>query len=273
MMWPYKPLRAVDSDPTQIVVDSVAQSVYDTGIGLNSPYITKPTNPHTTMAFGTGSARSFGPNAVLYSFQIKTKDLPAPIFKVQKKVGDKYEDQDNATRVSGNLISATPKENLHQGKTIKSVNLVLQDGNDVYFVSVGYTYIGRNLLNALFALKTFDEVEISVYQSKPKPGKTKTYASVCLRQHGETVRGLIPNEQLPAIPKVELNGEQVSNQGPINTFFEEKAKAWCKVVNAAAPKPAQSSAPASTESHSAEDVDHAGESTGEGEDDPLAPPF
>jgi hypothetical protein len=190
------------------------------------------------MAFGTGS-RTFPPGSVIYSFQIKTKDLPAPIFKVQKKVGDKYEDQDNATRVDGNIISASLRENKNkENKTIKSISVTLQDGLDIYFVSIGYTYIGRNLLNALLALKTFDKVEISLYQSKPKAGKTKTYASVCLRQNGETVRGLIPNEELPAIPKVELNGETVGNQGPINAFFEEKMKAWCKVVNAAAPKPA-----------------------------------
>ncbi len=225
------------------------------------------------MAFGTGSARSFGPNAELYSFQIKTKDLPAPIFKVQKKVGDKYEDMPNATRVSGTIISASPRENQNkEGKTIKSINVTLQDGNDVYFVSVGYTFIGRNLLNALFALKTYDEVEISLYQSKAKPGKTKTYASVCLRQHNEVVRGLIPNEQLPEIPKIELNGEKVSNQGPINAFFEEKAKAWCKVVNASAPKPA--AAPATAPSTSAapaaqEEGVHVGEPTDgdEGGDD------
>jgi hypothetical protein len=209
------------------------------------------------MAFGVGSNRAFPKGTEVYSFHIKTKDLPAPIFKVQKKVGEKYEDQENATRVSGNLISASPRENQNkEGKTIKSINLTLVDGNEAYFVSVGYTYIGRNLMNALLALKTFDEVEISLYQSKPKPGKTKTYASVCLRQHGEVVRGAIANENLPEIPKVELNGEKVSNQGPINAFFEEKMKAWCKEVNAAAPKPSTTSASTSSKNASSQENDN-----------------
>src|ERR1035437_6124281 len=103
------------------------------------------------MAFGTGN-RSFGANAKLYSFQIKSKDLPAPLFEVKKKGADgKYnhilvKDEKTgemilttATRVSGNIISAIPKENTYEGKLIRSINLTLQDGDDVYFVSVGET--------------------------------------------------------------------------------------------------------------------------------------
>ena len=224
------------------------------------------------MAFGTGS-RSFGPKAVLYSFKIKTKDLPSPLFDVKKKVGDEYVPQkETATRVSGTLISASPRENTHQGKVIKSINLTLQDGDDVYFVSVGYTYIGRNLFNSLLALKTFDDIEIGLYQSKPKPdAKIKTgFASVALRQHGELVRGPFdPKKDLPPIKKIVLNGATVSDTTDVDAFFDGKMKAFCKVVNAAAPKPVSAPAHGDTEIHTdvlpeGEDVDGEGsEPTGE----------
>lgn len=225
------------------------------------------------MAFGSGS-RSFGPNAVLYSFKIKTKDLPAPVFEVSKKGADgKYAPLEGkaktASRVSGNLTSASPKEHEHNGETIKSVNLTLQDGNDVYFVGVGYTFLGRNLMNSLLSLKAFDDIEIGLYQSKPKPGAPiqKGFPSVALRQHNELVKGLYdPKKDLPPIPKVTLKGKQVSDTGAIDAFFEEKIKTWCKVVNAAAAK-AAAAQPA--EPAAAEDTP-AGETA---DDDPTSPPF
>ncbi len=216
------------------------------------------------MAFGN-SNRSFGKDAVLYSFKIKTKDLPAPVFEVSKKVGDDYEKLPETAKVlSGNLISASPKKNLHEGKEIRSINLTLQDGKDVYFLSVGETFIGRNLYNALLALKSFDDIQVQLYQSKPKPGQTKTFASVSLRQHGETVRGLYDNKtELPAVKKVRVNGKDQSDTEQLDLFFREKMTAWCKVVNAAAPK--QASAP-TTESH----TDTGEENTGH--DDPSGEP-
>lgn len=192
------------------------------------------------MAFGSGS-RSFGPNAVLYSFKIKTKDLPSPIFEVSKKGDDgKYHKlEKTATRVSGNLISASPKEHTHEGKLIKSINLTLQDGDDVYFVSVGYTFLGRNLFNSLLGLKTFEDIEIGLYQSKPKPdAKIKTgFASVALRQHNELVKGPYDSKKdMPQVKKVRVNGKDQSDTEQLDLWFEEKMKAFCRTVNAAAPK-------------------------------------
>lgn len=222
------------------------------------------------MAFGTGN-RSFGPNAVLYSFQIKSKDLPAPIFKVEKKGSDgQYhpilvKDEKTgesvpmtASRVSGNIISASPKENTHEGKLIRSINLTIQDGDDVYFTSVGETFLGRNLYNALLGLKTFDEIEISLYQSRPKPPKpgqpasNKTFASVSLRQHGEPVRGPYDQKKdMPQPKKVRVSGKDQTDTEELDNWFREKMIAWCKVVNASVPKQASSassSAPTSAPS-------------------------
>ncbi len=201
------------------------------------------------MAFGTGS-RSFGPDTTLYSFKIKTKDLPAPVFEVSKKVGDNYEKlKETATRVSGNIISAVHKENTHEGKEIKSLSLTFQDLKEVYFVSVGYTFLGRNAFNSLLALKTFDDVEIGLYQSKPKPDAVNRtgFASVATRQAGELVRGLYEREQLPATKKVRVNGKDQTDTEALDLFFEEKLKAWCKVVNAASKKAEKAQEPAGEE--------------------------
>lgn len=228
------------------------------------------------MAFGTGS-RSFGPNAVLYSFKIKTKDLPAPIFEVSKKGEDgKYAPlTKTATRVSGNLTSASPRENTHDGKIIKSINLTLQDRNDVYFVSVGQTFLGRNLYNSLLGLKSFDEIEIGLYQSKPKPDAVlKTgFASVALRQHGELVKGPYdPKKDMPQTKKVFVNGKNQTDTFELDNWFEAKMKAWCKVVNAAAPKQANDTGQG--DEHDGAPDDHTAPEGAEGDAvDPNAPPF
>ncbi len=229
------------------------------------------------MAFGTGN-RSFGPNAVLYSFKIKTKDLPAPIFEVSKKGADgKYAvlaaPHGTASRVSGNIISAAPKENVHEGKTIRSINLTLQDGDDVYFVSVGETFLGRNLYNSLLGLKTFTDIEIGLYQSKPKPGAVNQtgFASVALRQSGELVRGPYDPKgtEMPKTKKVRVNGKDQTDTEELDNWFREKMKAWCKVVNAAAPKAAQSSAPVSTPAEDEPHTDAPAAEPGNDEDIPF----
>lgn len=248
------------------------------------------------MALGNGS-RSFGPNTVFYSLKIASKDLPAPIFLVSKKgADDQYHPvlikdektgesvQQTVKNVSGNLVSASPRENEHDGKTIRSINLVIQgngveDKNDVYFVSVGETFLGRNLYNGLLGLKTFTNIEIGLYQSRPKPPKlgqpasNKTFASVSLRQHGEPVRGPFDPKTTPDMPpikKVRVNGKDQSDTFDLDQWFREKMIAWCKVVNAATPKPGATAAAAPTPTSEEEGV-HVGAPTGGQEDDGDVP--
>ncbi len=232
------------------------------------------------MAFGSGN-RSFSPNAVLYSFKMQSKDLPEPRFEVSKKgVDGKYAPlpapDTYAKRVSGNLISASPKEHTHEGKVIRSINLTLQDGDDVYFVSVGETFLGRNLYNSLLKLSAFDDIEIGLYQSKPKPGAVdkRGFASVSLRQHNELVKGRYDHKtELPQTKKVRVNGKDQTDTEDLDTFLREKMVAWCKVVNAAAPKPAkQASAPAAASTPAHDDAPEGHDEGGEHE--PTgAPPF
>jgi hypothetical protein len=190
------------------------------------------------MAFGTGND-SFGPNAKIYSFQIKTKDLPAPHFEVRKKVGDKYEPlSEKVTRVSGHVVSLQHKVFKYDNKDIKSVTVTFRDGDDVYFVTVGYTFIGRNILNSILSLKTFDQIEIALYQSKPKPDAiNKTgFASASVRQGPERtlIKGLLVKEQLPEIKKIKINGQNMSDTTDIDEFFEKKIVEFAKIVRAAA---------------------------------------
>ena len=132
-----------------------------------------------------GKAQRFPDGTTVLYFKLESKDLPKPRFKVTKKEGDGYVVVDAAAeQVSGNIIDIDHKETLHEGKKIKSADLVMQDGNEVYSVGLGYTHLGRNIINSLLSLTSYDGIQIGLYQSKAKPGQTKTFASASVRQNG-----------------------------------------------------------------------------------------
>jgi hypothetical protein len=189
------------------------------------------------MAYGTGS-KGFGPNVKVLSFNLKDKDLPAPLFEVlERKEGqDKAQKVGTATRVSGDLIGVKNKTFKYQGKKdIISVNATLRDGNEVYFVSIPFTFMGRQLMNSLCALESFNDLEISVYKGKPKNGK-EGFSNAVLRQAGgEPIWGKYEKENLPAIPKVEVGGEMISNPTAINTFFKKEIDELDKRIRSQAP--------------------------------------
>jgi hypothetical protein len=249
------------------------------------------------MAFGNSSGRDYPEGTEFYSFSIKTKNLPEPLFFVSKKGADgKYApvlkkdeagnnllDKDGkvipltAKRISGALTSASPKKGQHEGKDIHSVNLVIEDTTkegvlQVYYLSVGETFIGRNLYNSLLALQLpADDIEIGLYQSKPKAGQTKTYASVALRQNNQLVKGVYDpkGDEMPKVKKVRLKGEDVSDTGDLDEWFRVKMTAWCKAVNAA---PAKKISTTASSTHAEEEAVHAGAPAGV-EDDHGEPPF
>lgn len=188
------------------------------------------------MAYGKGSP-GYGPNTKVYSFNLKTKDLPAPHFEVMTKKDEssKPEQIDTATRVSGDLIGIRHKEFTHQNKVISSVTATLKDGNDVYFVSIPYTYLGRNILNSLCNLTAFESVEISVYKGKPKePGK-EGFNSSAVRRLGELVYGKYEYKDLPPIPKVKVGGNTFGDSSAIDALFKKEVTELDTRIRAKAP--------------------------------------
>ena len=188
------------------------------------------------MAYGKGSA-GFGPNTKVLSFNLKSKDLPAPHFEVRTKVEgqDKAQVVDTATRVSGDLIGIKHKENKVQNKVITSVTATLKDGNEVYFVSIPYTYLGRNILNSLANLKVFDGVEISVYKGKPKEAGKTGFDSSAIRQGGQLIYGKYEYKDLPKIPKVKVGNAEFGDSTAIDALFQREVAELDAKIRAKAP--------------------------------------
>lgn len=194
------------------------------------------------MAFGQNStsSNSFGPNAKLYYATIKQKDLPAPVIEItRKKPGaDKvYEVVEPAARfLSGNLIEIrNRKTKVKDNKELESVSAVFQDGDDVVFLQIHHNYLGWNILNSLCNLKTFENLELGVYQSKPREGQTKTFPSSVIRQNNQMVKGKFANDELPAIPKHVIGRDTISDKTARTAFFVAQVEELAKVVKASAP--------------------------------------
>ena len=172
---------------------------------------------------------------VAYSFKIKTKDLPKPVFEIKKRAGDKWEPFGTDDTVSGNIIGIEPKSFKHEGKEIKSISVTLQDKGEIYFVTIPYTSLGRGLMNSLLNLKAFNAVEIGLYQTKPREGQTKTYPAVSLRQGGEIVKWKFEQKDIPAPVEVKFKGEIQRDFTAAEEFFSTHLVEFAKSIKRSAP--------------------------------------
>ncbi len=207
------------------------------------------------MAFGKQTQQRKDLKA--FALKIKTKDLPKPQFQVSERQGQdsKFTPLDPANggiedTVTGTLIGVEPKETLWQNKTIKSVNATLTDGDQIYFLTIPYSNLGRGLMNSLLGLTSFNDVQISLYQTKPKTDGGKTYPAVSVRQAGEIVRWKYSNDQLPPPEVITFKGETLRNFEKLELFLAEKLNDLNAVIKKSTPAPskeveaAQGAAPA-----------------------------
>jgi hypothetical protein len=179
-----------------------------------------------------------------FSLKIKTKDLEKPEFLVSEKQGDKFvELPERESTVSGNLIAIEPKEFKWENKLIKSVTATLVDNDQIYFLTIPYSSLGRGLMNTLLSLKTFDNVEIGLYQTKAKTPNGKTYPASAVRQNGELIRWKFDLAQLPQPEEITFKGEKMRDFSKQEAFFAEQINELNKVIKANPPV-AQKNAPA-----------------------------
>jgi hypothetical protein len=191
------------------------------------------------MAFGKGS--NTPSNKTLFTFKIKTKDLPVPIFEVTKKEGDKYvvlPDEVNA--VSGNIVRIESKpftyivKTTNKKKTSLGATLTLEDKDDLYFVNLNYDNLGRSIMNALLNLKKFENINISLYRSKAKEANGPTYPSAAVRVDDEMAGYAFKQEELPPVDKINLpNGEVFKDTTKRDEFFHKHLNDFNNVIQAA----------------------------------------
>lgn len=229
------------------------------------------------MAFGqrsTQSATQFGPNTKVYYAAIKQKDLPQPFFEIKQKEGNDYvivAGIDKEVKfLGGDLIELRNKMFKYEGKDIESVVATFVDKakDEAYITTISHGYLGWNILNSIANLKSYTNLEIGLYTSKPKEGQTKGFHSAATRQGatGALIYGKFKKEELPNIPKIQVGKDVHSDTSLMVAFWTAQVEELSKLIKAA--NPAGAGTPAS-----ATVAENTNAHEGEGQVDPLAPPF
>lgn len=196
------------------------------------------------MAFGKRSAQSnaqFGPNTKVFFVSIKEKDLPQPFFEVKIKEDGKYvivgPISEGIKYLGGTLVDIKNKTFKYEGKDIESVTSTFVDKvkDEAYLLTISQGFLGRNILNSLLALKTYEGIEIGLYTTKPKEGYDKGFNSASVRQNNVMIYGKFKNEELPKIIKVKVGKDTHSDSTEINAFFTAQVEEFAKVLRAAHP--------------------------------------
>lgn len=164
------------------------------------------------------------PNLVVFSLKLKTKDEPKPVFIVSQKQEDgKFHEVNRVHSVSGTLIEIEHRETPYNGDVIKSVSLYLKDGDEFYMVSLPYTILSRSVFNSLLNLKSFEDIEISLYNSKPREDG-KVYGAASVWQNRQLVNWAFERDALPATPEITFKGKKMRDTEALDKFFEEKIR-------------------------------------------------
>lgn len=149
--------------------------------------------------------------------QMKTKNLPEPLFYIVSKDTGKTA---TVKSIDGNITGVQYTENEYEGNKIRGFRITLDANDGVGLLSIGFTSLGRSIMNSLLGLKGADNVKISLYKNK------KGYDSVYVTQGGQKADWAIDMKAPELTPEVVKDAE--GNDVLING---KKVIKWEKVVD------------------------------------------
>lgn len=210
------------------------------------------------MAYGTQQNKNN--NLKAFALKILVKDQPAPNFEVKARNEEgKFVVQKTdvpVTNVRGNLIGLEIQSFDYQGDAIKSVRLTLQDDKEIDFVTIPTSFLGRSICNSLLNLTAYDNVSISLYNSKPKKEGDKVYASASIRQNDEIVRWKYSQSEVPQAKVIgELKGKKIIDWSPVDNFFLNEIAALGEKIKKNSPIAPNAAVAPAAEKHEVEDQD------------------
>lgn len=207
------------------------------------------------MAFGKNKQN---PNLKLFTFKIRSRDdnkQEVPVYlEVSEKVDGKYEVQKDSTGkvvpayfVNGTLTGLEHDERLWDGPKgqvlLQNAKAYLRDGDNLYILTVPYNILGRSILNALVNLKSYENVEISVYMNKGE----KSYPAATVRQNDKRVDWKHGIDQIPKATKIHTSKGDISDFGPVDSFFINEVKTFGAQLGSARTATPVGAAPVVTE--------------------------
>jgi len=91
-------------------------------------------------------------------------------------------DEGHESGISGKLVGVKDKTYEYEGDEILQAQLILEDEEEgeVYFLSFGMSWVGRNIINSLAGCNNLGEIDISVWNDRETG-----YAKVHIKNNGE----------------------------------------------------------------------------------------
>lgn len=150
----------------------------------------------------------------LFYGRIAVKDRSKPVFELTSK------DTWAVTEVSaidGNLTGLQYTENTDkEGKVIKGYRLTFDAPDGVLFLSIGFTQVGRSLMNSLLSLTKADNVRLSLYKNK------EGYDNIGLTQNWEKISWKFPMSEVPRPEELGVvDWRKVLKWDNTNEFFKK----------------------------------------------------
>lgn len=183
-----------------------------------------------------GSAQSG--NKKFFNFKIVTKETVdgkeqnVPVhFQVDTKENGEYViSAEKPVFVAGNLTKIKLGSFEWKGEDVNTVQIYLEDGDEIYNVDLRYNLVARNIFNSLLSLESFENVRFELYTNK------LGYSAVSVKQNGEKVDWKFNLADLPPIVKHKVGKKEVIDSSDLDNFFLEKLTELAEKVNGA-PKP------------------------------------
>ena len=212
------------------------------------------------MAFG--SNQNSGVSKKAYAFKIRQKrdgkEIP-PFFEVKERDEEtkKWTIQSNdgsVTFLKGDLVNIESKENEWNGEVIKSVSATFETEDEIYFLTINSSFLGRNLINGIVNLPSYKDVGISLYMSKPKEEGGKSWPSVALRQGADEdlIMGKYRYDELPKPEETKYKGTILKDYTAAEDLLRKEVDSISEAVSEFGKNRRNSEGSATTASESSE---------------------
>lgn len=126
-------------------------------------------------------------------------------------------------QIDGNITGIKYTENTNKdGEVIKGFRVTIDTSDGVGLLSVGFSNLGRGIMNLLLSLQHGRNVTLELYRKKGAEG-SRPFDNCSISQDWEKVRWAHKKEEIPA--KVDMgimNGKNVYSFDNMNQFFIDK---------------------------------------------------
>jgi len=159
-----------------------------------------------------------------------------PYFSINSRgEDDKFHvHEDRPQFVTGNLTKLKLGSFQWEEQDVNTVELYLEDGDEIYNVDLRYNLMSRNIFNSLLSLDSFSEIKLSLYTNK------KGYPAVGVEQGGTRADWKYKLEDLPAVKKVLVGKKEMPDSTELDEFYLGELQVLAEKLDSANPKGEQS---------------------------------